>query len=153
MAAAARKSHLFSTSVVREVHFGSCSSKVFSASAVQEVHFGSSSSKVATFQYKCSTGSAFWQLQLKSCNFSVQVQYRKCTLGAPARKSQLFSTSLVHFGRCSSKVVTFQYKCCTGSADLAAQLQQGRGGHDNGSVMQLPQRKHTCSVVQTWCNT
>ena len=56
--------------------------------------FGSSSSKVVTFPYKCSMRSTL------------------CQLPAPAGKSQLFSTSVVHkvhFGSSGWKVATFKY--------------------------------------------
>ena len=88
---------------------------------------GRSVSKVATFQYKCSKGSTLWQLRLESRNFSAQLQYRKYALAAPARTSQLFSTSVVQevrigsgqevvcLGSSGSKVATFQYKCSRGS--------------------------------------
>ena len=88
-------------------------SQLFSISIVKERHFGSSGSNMATFQDKRSKGSALWQLRLESCNLSVQVSCRKTLLAAPARKSQLFSTSAVqevHFGT-GWKVATLQYKC------------------------------------------
>ena len=73
-------------------------------------------------------GNPAMQLRLASRNFSVQGQYRKYTLAAPARNSQLFSTRKlclaaparrsqlvstsavkeIHFGSSGSKVATFQ---------------------------------------------
>ena len=54
LAALARKSRLFRTSVVGEVHSASSQPQLeiatFSTSVVHKVHFGSSSWKVATFQ-------------------------------------------------------------------------------------------------------
>ena len=63
---------------------------------------------MSTFQYRCSTGSALWQLRLESCNFAVQVSYRK-TLWQLRLESRNFSVRL-HFGSSGSKVATFQYK-------------------------------------------
>ena len=51
MAAPARKSQLFSTGTVKEIHFGSSGTTVatFQYKCSKEVHFGSSGSEVATF--------------------------------------------------------------------------------------------------------
>ena len=81
------------------------------------MHFGSSGSKVATCQYKCSKGSTLSARKSK-CSKGTG---RKYTLAAPARKSQLFSTSVlikVCFSSSASKVATFQHKCSRGSTLL-----------------------------------
>ena len=111
----------------RFIHFASKKVATFSTSVVKELHLRISGSKVATFRYKCSKGSTLWQLRLESRNFSVQVWHRKYNLAAPARKLQLFSTSVVkevHFGSSGSQVATFQYKCSKGST--LGQLRRAR---------------------------
>ena len=85
----------------------------FTVSQEFEMHFAS---------LKVATGS---RLRIENRNFSVQVQKRKFTLAAPARKSQLFSTTVlheVHFGSSGSKVATFQYKCSKGSTPWQLRL-------------------------------
>ena len=56
-------------------------SRLFRTSAGYEVHSASSGSKVATFQYKCSTHSKLWELQLEVATFQYTWLDSACRLG------------------------------------------------------------------------
>ena len=149
MAAPARKSQLFSTSVVKEVHVGG------------------SGSKIATFQYKYSRGSTLWQVGLKSRNFPA----RGSTGGSGSKiESQLSSTNAVkevhfgrsgskvatfqhkevHFGGSGSKIATFQYKCSKGSRSGSKVASfQHKEVHFGGSGSKIATFQYKCSKGST----
>ena len=110
MAAPARKSQLFSTSVVKETHFLAApaqKSQLFSTSVVKEIHFGGAAEK-STFQYKCGKESTLWQLRARKSQLCVA---KEVDLADPARKSSASVVKKVHFGSSSSRVSTFQHTC------------------------------------------
>ena len=160
-----QKSQLFSTSVVKEVTLAlRLESRNFQYNCSTEVRIGSSSPDVSTFQYKCSTGSTHWQLlpgslkfslqgsmpcqlRLESRNFSVQMQ-KEVDLADPARKSQLFSTSVVkevHFGGSGSKISTL---CSKGSrfGRSGSKVQYKRSKESTLRQLQLESRNLSAHV-------
>ena len=92
--------------------------------------FGSASSNVATFQNKCSTQQALWQLWLYNRHCPVRSKY---TLATPSRESQLFSN-------CSAQV---QYTKHTLAAPAPSVV------HEVHSLWQL--RLNSCTLHYTCC--
>ena len=131
MAAPAQKSQLFSTSVVKEIHFGSFSSKV------------------ATCQYKCNRQSTLWQ---------ANVQTLGLPLGATRMPEQPRSSFCSGRARVPRKGTS---KGKRSHARNPARFPLGRGCHAKASdplaeAIQLAHARPSCTslgrVSQPGCN-
>lgn len=101
---------------------------------VPEVHLGSSTSAVASFQYKCSTQSTLWHLQLGN---------RNCLSTSAVQE--------VHLGGSSSKAAIVQYKCNTPSTSKPSRPKVASVQHNfSGNLAPNVAGLHVVTQIVMW---